>query len=57
MRPKKNSQELSACEALIMKVVWNAKDDIAVQNLIVQLKQQYNKDYARITPWQPSLYL
>ncbi len=49
MRPKKKSQELSACETLIMKAVWDAKDDIAVQELIVQLKQQYNKDYARTT--------
>ena len=35
---------LSACETLIMKVVWDAKEDIAVQELIVQLKEQYGKD-------------
>ena len=40
---------LSACETLIMKVVWDAKEDIAVQELIVQLKEQYGKDYARTT--------
>lgn len=42
-------RELSACETLIMKVIWDAKDDIAVQDLIVQLKEQYGKDYARTT--------
>ena len=41
------TRELSACETLIMKVVWDAKEDIAVQELIVQLKEQYGKDYAR----------
>lgn len=43
------TRELSACETLIMKVVWDAKEDIAVQELIVQLKEQYGKDYARTT--------
>ena len=43
------TRELSACETLIMKVVWDAKEDIAVQELIVQLKDQYGKDYARTT--------
>ena len=43
------TRELSACETLIMKVVWDAKEDIAVQDLIVQLKEQYGKDYARTT--------
>ena len=43
------TRELSACETLIMKVVWDAKEDIAVQKLIVQLKEQYGKDYARTT--------
>ena len=49
MRPKTNSQELSNCETLIMKVIWDAKDDIAVQELIIRLKERYNKDYARTT--------
>lgn len=43
------TRELSACETLIMKVIWDAKEDIAVQDLIVQLKEQYGKDYARTT--------
>lgn len=49
MRPKKNSQELSECETLIMKLVWDAKEDIAVQELIVRMKEQYAKEYARTT--------
>lgn len=43
------SRDLSECETLIMKVIWDAREDIAVQDLIVQLKQQYGKDYARTT--------
>ena len=39
MRPKKRSQELSAGEILIMKLIWNAKEDIAVQELIVKMKE------------------
>lgn len=49
MRPKKRSQELSAGELLIMKLIWNAKEDIAVQELIVRMKEQYDKEYARTT--------
>ena len=49
MRPKKRSQELSAGEILIMKLIWNAKEDIAVQELIVKMKEQYDKEYARTT--------
>lgn len=43
------TRELSACETLIMKVIWDAEDDIAVQELITQLREQYGKDYARTT--------
>lgn len=49
MRPKKNSQELSECETLIMKLIWDAKEDIAVQELIVKMKERYDKEYARTT--------
>ena len=41
--------ELSPCEALIMKLIWEAPQDIPVQELIVQLRDEYGKDYARTT--------
>ena len=41
--------ELSPCEALIMKLIWEAPQDIPVQELIYQLRDDYGKDYARTT--------
>ena len=38
--------ELSPCEALIMKLIWEAPQDIPVQELIDQLRDDYGKDYA-----------
>ena len=29
--------DLSACETMIMKVIWDAKEDIALQDLIREL--------------------
>lgn len=40
---------LSACETVIMKAIWDAGEDIAVQELIKVLKENYGKDYARTT--------
>ena len=42
-------RELSGCESLIMKTVWDVKEDIAVQDLIRELAVRYNKNYARTT--------
>ena len=33
--------ELSPCEALIMKLIWEAPQDIPVQELIDQLRDDY----------------
>ena len=41
--------ELSPCETLIMKLIWEAPQDIPVQELIDQLRDDYGKDYARTT--------
>lgn len=43
------SRELSGCETLIMKAVWDAEEDIALQELIEVLRVRFNKDYARTT--------
>ena len=44
-RKKSLIKDLSACETVIMKVIWDAVDDIALQQLIVDLREQYGKDY------------
>ena len=49
MRPKSESNDLSYCESMVMKLVWDAGKDISVQELITQLRERYNKDYARTT--------
>lgn len=49
MRKKVVEKELSACESVIMKVVWDAKEDIQLQDLMEALRVQYGKDYARTT--------
>lgn len=40
---------LTASESVIMKVIWNANDDIALQNLIEVLNSEHGKNYARTT--------
>lgn len=42
-------RSISESEKLIMKVVWEANKDLATQELITILKEQYGKDYARTT--------
>ena len=41
--------ELSGCECLIMKTIWDVREDIAVQDLIRELAVRYDKNYARTT--------
>ncbi|MCD7922511.1 MAG: BlaI/MecI/CopY family transcriptional regulator [Clostridiales bacterium] len=49
METQNNEKKLSACETLIMKLVWDAEGDISVQKLIVEIRERYGKDYARTT--------
>lgn len=42
-------RELTASEALIMKAIWDAGEDMAKMKLQEILKQQYGKDYAMTT--------
>ena len=42
-------EELSVCEAPIMKIVWGSEPDISVPELTKQLNVQYGKEYARTT--------
>lgn len=42
-------REISGCESLIMKIVWDAKEDISTPELIDELRRRFGKDYARTT--------
>lgn len=44
-----DKEELSACEAMIMKVIWDARQDISIPELTVRLKERFQKDYVRTT--------
>ena len=38
-------EELSVCEAPIMKIIWESNPDISVPELVKQLNEQYGKEY------------
>lgn len=42
-------KDLTACESLVMKAIWDAGGEISVPSLIETLKEKYGKDYARTT--------
>lgn len=42
-------RNLSVSETVIMKAIWDAKDDISIPDLIDKLREEYGKDYARTT--------
>ncbi len=49
MTEKIIGREISGCETLIMKVVWDAKEDISTPELMDELRIRFKKDYARTT--------
>lgn len=49
MNEAKIGREISGCETLIMKVVWDAETDLSTSELIDELKIRFHKDYARTT--------
>ena len=44
-----NRSELSGSETLIMKAIWEAGGLITVPDLMIALKEKYDKDYAKTT--------
>lgn len=42
-------RNLSVSETVIMKAIWDAKEDISIPDLIDKLREEYGKDYARTT--------
>lgn len=49
MREQLLGREISGCETLIMKVVWDSEEDISTPELIDELRTRFGKDYARTT--------
>ncbi|MCI5856990.1 MAG: BlaI/MecI/CopY family transcriptional regulator [Agathobacter sp.] len=49
MREQLLGREISGCETLIMKIVWDSKEDISTPDLIEALRVRFGKDYARTT--------
>lgn len=49
MKSDGKGQDLTNCEKMIMKTIWNAGGNISAIDLREQLKRQFNKDYARTT--------
>lgn len=42
-------KNLSSCEKRIMKAIWDATEDITIQELMDTLKNRFEKDYKRTT--------
>ena len=43
-------EELSVCEAPIMKIIWESNPDISVPELVKQLNEQYGKERIHLSP-------
>ncbi len=41
--------DLTNCEKMIMKVIWDEEGDCELQHLINELRDRYGKNYARTT--------
>lgn len=44
-----DDQDLTTCEAIIMKTVWDIGGDVLLMDLQRILKEKYGKDYSRTT--------
>jgi len=42
-------RDLTSCETLIMKIIWDEEGDISAIDLRRKLKERYGKDYSRTT--------
>jgi predicted transcriptional regulator len=49
MRKRVLDRELSDTESLLMKIIWDYGKDIPMQDLMKELKERYQRDYARTT--------
>ena len=44
-----DDKDLSECEAIIMKTIWDEGEDISLSDLTDRLREHYGKEYARTT--------
>ena len=42
-------KNMSSCEAMIMKIVWDSDHELSTAEVISAMKERYGKDYARTT--------
>ena len=42
-------KDLSGCEKMVMKIVWDASEDISTPEIIEAMRTRYGKNYARTT--------
>lgn len=49
MNTAENNNRLSACEELVMKIVWDNNGIISAIEIINTINKKYNRDYARTT--------
>ena len=49
MRRKSESNALSHCETLMMKLIWDAERELSIQEIIARFNERYHRDYARST--------
>lgn len=49
MKEMNIDKEMSGCETLIMKIVWDSGEDLSTPEIMDQLKARYEKEYARTT--------
>ena len=49
MRRKSESNALSHCETLMMKLIWDAERELSIQEIIARFNERYHRDYVRST--------
>lgn len=49
MKTEKDVKELSNCEEIIMKIIWDNEDDLCINDIMNIMKNGYHKEYARST--------
>lgn len=42
-------RDMSGCEKMIMKIVWDSEKDLSTAEVIGAMKERFGKDYARTT--------
>lgn len=46
---REEERDLTTCESMIMKAVWDSKEDLSTKELMEILRSRFGKDYAATT--------